>query len=154
MTSTDHPISQFYLNFELYLKDITENSTDLNLKFNSVGADYRLPFEALEFVSNNLFSRRILDGTMDIGLEMIQPLSRATTLKSRSDWMADHHGKMGKDILGSSFTTELSLDHKLTQDLSMNTFYRYYFVPSRIDQFGTAVPEASDLIGISLMYKF
>ncbi|MFH1709860.1 MAG: hypothetical protein ABH860_02165 [bacterium] len=152
--STDHPNSQYYLNCEVYIKDFYQSGTNINFFFHSVGMDYRLPFEALEFVPLNLFSRKILDGTMDIGLEISSPISKDLTLKSRSDLVTDNFGKIDRDVPGSSFTQELSLDCLIHRDLMFSSFYRYYFVPSKIDQFSGTVPEISDLVGFGLMYRF
>jgi len=152
--STDNPNSQYYLNYEVYMKDVFNSGTSINFFFNSVGKNYRLPFEALEFVPNNLFSRKILDGTMDIGLEIIVPLSEKLTLSSRSDLVTDSSGIIGRRVPGSSYTHEFSLDYSIFNDLSLDSFYRYYFVPSKIDQFSSAVPEMSDLIGLGLIYRF
>ena len=152
--STDHPDSQYYLNFEVYAKNLYKKGISVNFIFHSVGMNYRQPFDGLEFISTNLFSRKILDGTMDIGLEVTVPLSKSLTLKSRSDVVTDNIGKIDRDVPGSSYTQELSFDQLVNKDLSFNAFYRYYFVPSRKDQFFVTVPEASDLIGLGLVYRF
>jgi S-layer homology domain len=152
--STDHPKSQFYLNFEMYLKNLYGRGINVNFLFNSVGMDYRLPFDALEFTPLNLFDRKILDGTLDTGLEITAPLAQYLTLRSRSELVTDNFGKIDRDVPGSSFTQELSLDYLISTDLSLNYFYRYYFVPSKIAQFSVAVPEASDLVGLGLVYRF
>ena len=146
--------SRYFFNLELYFKKLNESGTDLNFMFNSVGRDYRYPFEELEFVPLNLFNKKILDGTVDIGLEIVQPISNSTTLKSRSDWVGDSRLKMGKDIPGSSFTQEISMDHKIYEDFFLNAFYRYYHVPSMITQYAVPVSEFSDLIGLGLTYNF
>ena len=153
-SSTDNPYSQYYLNYELYLKDLKGKGSAVNFKFHSVGAGYRLPFDALEFIPLDLFDKKILDGTVDIGLEVIQPLTASWILKSKSDWVANSQWKMGKDIPGSSFTQEFSLDYDISQDIKFNSFYRYYLVPSKIGQFSNAVPEESDLVGLGLTYRF
>jgi len=153
-SSNDHPLSQFYLAFELYMKNVSDTGTDINLKFNSVGEDYRLPFEKNEFVPLNLFNKKILDGTMDIALELTQPFAERYTLKSRSDWVGSSRGKLGKDVPGSSFTQEISIDYRIYANFTFGVFYRYYFVPSRIAQFSVVVPETSDLFGIGLNYEF
>jgi len=152
--STDHPDSQYYLNFETYAKNLFNKGINLTLIFHSVGMNYRQPFDALEFISTNLFSRKVLDGTLDIGLEVAIPLSNSLTFKSRSDVVTDNFGKIDKDVPGSSYTQELSFDQMVNKDLSFNAFYRYYFVPSKTDQFSVTVPEASDLIGLSLIFRF
>jgi len=153
-SSTDNPYSQYYLNYELYLNGLNGKGSAVNFKFHSVGTGYRLPFDALEFISLDLFDKKILDGTVDVGLEVIQPLTASWILKSKSDWVANSQWKMGKDIPGSSFTQELSLDYDISQDIKLNSFYRYYLVPSKIGQFMNAVPEESDLIGLGLTYRF
>jgi hypothetical protein len=153
-SSTDHPKSQFYLNFELYLKNLYGRGINLNFLFNSVGMDYRLPFEELEFTPLNLFSRKILDGTVDVGLEITVPLSSNLMLKSKSELVTDNFGKIDRNVPGSSYTQELSLDYLINRDFTFKSFYRYYFVPSKIAQFSLAVPEMSDLVGLSLVYRF
>jgi len=152
--STDHPDSQYYLNFEVYAKNLYKKGISVNFIFHSVGMNYRQPFDALEFVSTNLFSRKVLDGTLDIGLEVAVPLSNSLTFKSRSDVVTDNFGKIDRDVPGSSFTQELSFDYLINRDFTFNSFYRYYFVPSKIDQFSGAVPEISDLVGLGLIYRF
>jgi hypothetical protein len=152
--STDNPISQYYMNYEIYVRDIDHNKTDVTLKFNSVGNDYRLPFVDLEFLPNNLFDRKILDGMIDIGLEIIHPLDSRLLLTSKSDWVGTSYWEMGPKSAGTSFTQEFSLDYGIINDLTLKTFYRYYLVPSRLDMFGSAVPEVSDLVGIGLNYRF
>ena len=154
MSSLDDPYSRFFMNFEFYLKNLNGNGTDLNFKFNSVGVDYRPPFVELEFIPTNIFSRKIQDGSVDIALEVIHPLSRSLVLKSRSDWVGDSWWSMGRNFPGSSFTQELSFDYFINKDFILNAFYKYYYVPSRIAQFSVAVPEVSDLLGIGLNYKF
>lgn len=152
--SSDSPKSQFYLNLELYLKNIYGKGTDVNFKFNSVGTDYRLPFEDLEFVPLNLFNKKILDGTVDMGLEIIRPFAGRFVFISRSEWVGNSSWKMAGDIPGSSFTQELSLDYSIRRDFILNSFYRYYHVPSKIGQFNVPVPEFSDIFGIGLTYRF
>jgi len=154
MSSLDDPNSRFFMNFELYLRNLIGNGTDINFKLNSVGVGYRLPFVGLEFIPTDIFSRKILDGAVDVALEVIQPLSNSLILKSRSDWVGNSWWQMGRDIPGSSFTQELSFDYYINKDLILNTFYKYYYVPSRIAQFSLSVPEVSDLLGIGLNYKF
>lgn len=152
--STDHPNSQYYLNFEVYAKNFLSKGVNANFIFHSVGMNYRQSFDGLEFISNNLFSRKVLDGTLDLGLEVTAPLSNDLTLKSRSDLVTDNFGKLDRNVPGSSFTQELAFDYSISKDLTFNSFYRYYFVPSRIDQFSGIVPEASDLIGAGFIYRF
>ena len=152
--ATDHPKSQFYLNFELYLKNLYDRGINLNFLLNSVGLDYRLPFEDLEFTPLNLFDRKILDGTVDIGLEITAPMSSSTTFKSRSELVTDNFGKIDRNAPGTSFTQEFSMDYMISRDLQLNSFYRYYFVPSKLGQFSVAVPELSDLVGFGLVYRF
>lgn len=153
-SSSDSPITQYYLNYEFYLNDLMSKGTDMNFIFHSVGTDYRLPFEKLEFLPLDLFNRKILDGTMDIALQVFHPINNRFMLISTSDWIADSRGKMGSDVPGSSFTQELSLNYNASENLKLNTFYRYYFVPSRLDQFLTAVPEVSDCLGFGADYSF
>ena len=152
--STDHPNSQYYLNFEVYAKNLLRKGVNVNFIFHSVGMEYRLPFDDLEFISTNLFSRKVLDGTMDIGLEVTAPLSNSLTLKSKSDVVTNNIGKIDRDVPGSSFTQELSFDYSINKDFMFNTFYRYYFVPSKLDQFSGTVTEASDLVGLGFLYRF
>lgn len=152
--STDHPNSQYYLNFELYLKNLYGGGTNVNFFFNSVGMNYHLPFEALEFLPLNLFNRKILDGTMDIGLEVSVPLSEKSLLKSKSELIVDSFGKIDRDVPGSSYTHEISFDYSISRDLTFNSFYRYYFVPSKTGQFSETVPEESDLVGLGMTYRF
>lgn len=152
--STDHPNSQYYLNFEVYAKNLLNKGSSVNFIFHSVGMDYRMPFDALEFIPTNLFSRKVSDGTLDIELEVMIPLSSTLTLKSKSDAVTDNFGEIDRDAPGSSFTQEFSFDYLMSKDLTLNSFYRYYFVPSKIDQFSNAVPEISDLVGIGLIYRF
>ena len=152
--STDHPDSQYYLNFETYAKNLFNKGISVNFIFHSVGMNYRQPFDALEFISTNLFSRKVLDGTLDIGLEVAVPLSNSLTFKSKSDVVTDNFGKIDQDVPGSSYTQELSFDQLVNKELSFNAFYRYYFVPSMKDQFSVTVPEDSDLIGLGLVYRF
>jgi hypothetical protein len=152
--STDNPNSQYYLNFELYAKNLLRKGMNVNFIFHSVGMNYRMPFDAREFIPTNLFSRKVLDGTMDMGLEIIVPLSENQTLKSRSDLVTDSIGKIDRDVPGSSFTQEFSFDYSFSKDFTFNSFYRYYFVPSKTDQFSNAVPEISDLVGTGLIYRF
>jgi len=68
--------------------------------------------------------------------------------------VTDNFGKIDRDVPGSSFTQELSFDYLINRDFTFNSFYRYYFVPSKIDQFSGAVPEISDLVGLGLIYRF
>lgn len=153
-SGTDHPMSQFYLNFECYLKDFMDKGTDVSFLFNSVGDDYRMPFEEFEFMPNNLFNRRIFDGTTDIGLMVARPISENFKLTSRSEWVGNSRWEMSKNVPGASFTQEFLFEYLIQKDLIISTYYRYYHVPSRIGQFGIAVPEFSDLLGIGLKYQF
>ncbi len=153
-SSTDNPSSQYYLNFELYLKNLYGRGTNVNFFFNSLGMNYRLPFDKLEFVPLNLFNRKILDGMVDIGLEVSVPLSENAALKNKSELVFDNFGKIDRDAPGSSFTHEISLDFNINKDFMLNSYYRYYFVPSRTGQFSETVPEESDLFGLGLIYKF
>ncbi len=153
-SSTDHPDSQYYLNFELYLRDLFGKGMDVNFLFNSVGMNYRLPFDALEFTPLNLFNRKILDGTIDTGLEVSLPLADDLTFKSRSELVTDNFWKIDRDVPGSSFTHEISFERLISRNFAFNFYYRYYFVPSRVGQFAAAVPEESDLIGLGLIYRF
>jgi hypothetical protein len=152
--STDHPNSQYYLNFELYLKNLFNKAIGLNLYFNSVGMDYRQGLDRLEFLPLNLFNRKILDGTLDLGLELSAPLTDKITFKNKMELVTDSFCKIDRDAPGSSYTHELSLDILISNDLSLNTFYRYYFVPSKLDQFSNQVPEESDLFGLGLTWRF
>ena len=139
---------------ELYLKNMNASGTSMNFKFNSVGVDYRLPFEATEFVPLNIFDKKIFNGAVDIALELGQPISKDLTLRSRTDWVGDHLWKMGKNIPGTSFTQEIAFDQKMGRDLTLSVFYRYFNVPSKISAYGVAVPVYSDLLGIGLNYRF
>ncbi len=154
MSSSPTPGSLYYFNYAFYLKDFNANGVDINFIFHSVGADYRNPFEKYEFLPLDVFKRKILDGTMDAALEVYHPLAGRFMLISRSDWIADSRGRMGTDTPGSSFTQELSLDYNASDNLNLNVFYRYYAVPSRLDQFLAAVPEVSDCLGFGTSYSF
>ena len=102
----------------------------------------------------NIFSKKIHDGTVDIGLEISKPLNDHWTILSRSDWVGDHLLKMGKNIAGSSFTQEFSFNYTVTRDFILNVYYRYYYVPSKVDIFNLPVPEVTDLVGIGIKYGF
>jgi len=154
VSTTDKQNSNLYLNFELYLRGLYSSGTDLKFILHSVGEGYRLPVEALEFVPVNLFDKKILDGTVDIALEITHPISNVLAFKGKSDWVGDSQWKMGKDVPGSSFTQEFSLKYTISRDLILNTFYRYYYVPSRVTQYAVDVPEVSDLVGLGLTYNF
>lgn len=146
--------SQYFMNYELELPDIDNSGTALAFRFNSAGKDYRLPFEDLEFTPLNIFNKRIFDGTNDLALEISKPVANGVILISRTDSVFDSLGKNDRTTPGTSFTQEFGIIHQIRNDLTMNTFYRYFFIPSRIDMYGTVLPECSDLIGISLNYKF
>ncbi len=146
--------AQYYLDYELYLRNINESGTALGFQFHSVGVDYRLPFEELEFIALNMFDKKIFDGTVDIGLEVAQPLSRDTTMRIKTDWVGDSQWRMGTNVPGASFTQELSFDQKLAKDLTLNAFYRYFYVPSRLNSYLIEVPDYSDLLGLALLYRF
>ena len=152
--STDHPNSQYYLNFELYLKNLFNRGAGLNLYFNSVGTDYRQGMDSLEFLPYNLFNRKILDGTIDMGMEFSAPLTDKIIFKKKIELVTDTLYKIDRDTPGASYTQELSLDFLINHDLTLNAFYRYYFVPSKIDQFSNQVPEESDLFGLGLTCRF
>lgn len=154
MSSADHPLSRYFLNFEAYIKNLNDRGTNINFKFNSAGVDYRLPFEQLEFTPLNLFDKKTLDGTIDIGLEVIQPLSKQLIFTSKFDWVGSSQWEMAKNVPGASYTEEHSFDYSFGRDLILNIFYRYYQVPSRINQFSATVPEVSDMLGAGLIYKF
>ena len=152
--STDHPNSQYYLNFELYLKNLFNRGAGLNLYFNSVGTDYRQGLDSLEFLPLNLFNRKILDGTMDLGMELTVPLTDKIIFKKKLELVTDSLCRIDRDAPGTSYTQELSLAFLISNDLTLNTFYRYYFVPSKLDQFSNPVPEESDLFGLGLTCRF
>ena len=151
LSGTDTFNNNYYLNYELHL---SSGSDSADLLFNSVGSNYRLPFEDLEFVPLNLFDRKILDDTVDIGLRLARGFSGGHVLASRTEYVMSSGWKMGRDFPGSSFTQEISFDYRLQRDINLRLYYRYYYVPSRIAQFGTVVPEVSDLFGIGLNYRF
>jgi hypothetical protein len=75
-------------------------------------------------------------------------------LKNKAELVTDNFWKIDRDVPGSSYTHEISYEYLIRRDFTFNSYYRYYFVPSRIGQFGAAVPEESDLIGLGLTYKF
>jgi hypothetical protein len=95
-----------------------------------------------------------MDGMMDGALVVYHPLFSRFMLVSTSDWRANYRGEMGKAVPGSSFTQELSLDYNAIENLTLRTFYRYYSVPSRIDEYGGAVPEVSDCLGFGALFSF
>lgn len=153
-SSNDSPNSQYYLNFELYLKDLFNIGASTNLYFNSVGMDYRQGLDSLEFTPLNLFNRKILDGTIDLGMEFSAPLTDKLTFKNKMELVTDTLYRIDRDAPGTSYTHEFSLDLQVNNDLTFNTFYRYYFVPSKLDQFSNAVPEESDILGFGLKFEF
>jgi hypothetical protein len=150
-SGAEHFGGNFYLNYELRLNN---NGSKWNFLVNSVGDGYRDPFEELEFVPLNSFNRKILDGTVDIALELEQPITGDLRLKCNTDWVGTTFMKMGRDLPGTSFTTQLSLDYSMWEDLIITTYYRYYYVPSKVAQFGVAVPEYSDVLGLGVKYDF
>ena len=152
--STDNPNSEFYLNFELYLKDLFNRGANLSLYFNSVGTDYRPGLDSLEFLPLNLFNRKILDGTIDLGMEFSAPFTDRLTFKNKIELVTDTLYKIDSDAPGTSYTHELSLDLQVNNYLTLDAFYRYYFVPSKLDQFSNSVPAESDLLGVGMTCRF
>jgi hypothetical protein len=146
--------SQYFMNYELELSDVNGSGSTLAFRFNSAGNDYRMPFEKLEFTPLNIFDKRIFDGTNDIALEISKPLFDGVTLISKTDSVFNSLGNNDKTTPGTSFTQEMGIRHQIRDDLAIETYYRYFFIPSKVDMYGTILPEYSDLIGINVNYRF
>jgi hypothetical protein len=146
--------AQYY--FGLLLNIADPNNTFAYTKFtvDSAGVDYRLPFEELEFLPLNMFNKKILDGMNDVGLEISQPLSPRLSMKNKVDWTGSYKWKVSAKDPGTSITDELGFYYNFNPDLILDVFYRYYFVPSEVSQFGVTVPEYSDLLGFGLNFRF
>lgn len=128
------------------------------LNINKVGGEYRKYFDKHEFVGLNYFNKYILDGSVDIGIDIFQVLNNFYSVGLKTDAVLASNLKYGKDNPGTSITTELSLLGKISEKASVRGFYRTYAVPSQVSstdpQFAIAVPSLSSLLGIEFGLNF
>ena len=127
-------------------------NTNLSIKAHKVGSDYRQTMDKYEFVYLNNFSKLILDGSTDIGLEFSHKINDRLTVKFMSDAVLTPDFKYGEKHPGTSFTNELNLGNDY-----FSIFYRSYFVPSGISStdpsMARTVSTSSDLFGLTLAIK-
>ncbi len=139
----------------LYAKSVLNynaSDTSFSLKAHKVGSEYRQPMDKYEFVYLNNFNKLILDGSVDLGLELSRKISDKLKFKLISDLVLASDLKYGADQPGTSLTNEIVLSGG-----SINVFYRNYFVPSGLSStdptMARPVAKSSDLIGIALELK-
>ena len=59
----------------------------------------------------------------------------------------------GEGFPGTYAIAQLMADYQFHKQISLGAFYRYFQVPSGIDQFSVAAPTSSNLVGIQFNYK-
>lgn len=143
-----------YLNIETALDDPFKTGTAFEAKFHKVGSRYRENLNKYEFVFLNYFDRLILDGTCDVGIRLTQEMFEDYALEAVIDAALTSDLKYGAAYPGTSLIEEFRLKYNWMNDLNVCLFYRYFEVPSREDQFSTAVSRTSDLCGIKFAYYY
>jgi hypothetical protein len=140
----------------LYAKGILNYSylnTNFSIMAHKVGSDYRKTMDKYDFISLNNFNKYVLDGSVDIGLELSQKINSQLKIKFISDAVLTPDFKYGESHPGTSLTNELNIGNDY-----VNVFYRNYFVPSGISStdpsMARIVSNSSDLIGINLSLQY
>jgi len=147
--------SGIYVKLIEKIKDPWKTGTDLVLRFDKVGSQYRIEdLDEYEFVYLNNFSRLILDGTADIGLKLDQRLSDKLSLEWKGDYVTTGDYQYGEAYPETYLLWQLNLSYDFSSKVEISAFYRSYNVPSGTAQFSDPVPKISELLGIGLKCGF
>lgn len=147
--------SGMYVKFTQQIKNIGDRGTYLTLRLDKVGSKYRVDgLDKYEFVDLNYFSRYILDGSVDLGVNLKQALPNDFVLEWISDYVTDSGYNYGANYPGTYYLWQVNLDKNMGSLLKLSTFYRAYNVPSGIAQFGSSAPSFSDMFGIGAVCSF
>lgn len=153
--SLQQGLSGSYGKIEQSLNDPLKTNTNLRLRFDVVGNNYRSAnLDKFELVELNNFNRLIFDGKADLGIAILQLLPRNWALSFKSDWVTGSHLEYGSQYAGTYFEWEGAAIYYLSAGANISLFYRAYNVPSGIGQFSEAVTPASGLVGLSVKYSF
>jgi hypothetical protein len=140
----------------IYLKGLLNYSTPdtgLTLTAHKVGSDYRSAIDKYEFIALSNFNKYILDGSVDVGIELSQKINSRLSAKFTADTVLTYDLNYGAAYPGTSQTMEFSVGNEL-----INFFYRTYYVPSGISSTDPAIARAvatsSDLTGVYLTLSF
>jgi len=153
--SSHNTVSGLYAKFEQKMLDPRKTGTQITLRIDAVGSNYRKEnLDKYEFLDVNNFDRLFLDGTIDVGLSLKQKLYREFFLEFKSDWVTDTRLRYGENYPGTYLEWEGALGYSFAKDSNLNLFYRSYNVPSGIAQFADLVPVVSSLVGLSVKCGF
>lgn len=143
-----------YVNIEPKLDDPFNTGTELVVSLHQVGSAYRDSLDKYEFIYLNSFNRLTLDGTVDLAFKMTQKLSRQTQFVFKADRAYDGRFNYGADFAKTYTIIEYGFTWQPRQNVSASLLYRYFEVPSKIDQFATLASDRYDSIMTSLNFNF
>jgi hypothetical protein len=147
--------SGLYASFKERISNLWDKGIGVVLRADKVGSNYRLRnFDDNEFIDLNNFNRLVLDGTVDVGLNIEQALGKSVCLTLVGDYVTDGSFHYGKEYPGTYLLWEASVGVKATDGVTVQASYRTYQVPSGIAQFAETVPLLSNVIGVGMMCNF
>ncbi|MBU0502034.1 MAG: hypothetical protein KJ811_02165 [Candidatus Margulisbacteria bacterium] len=144
-------LAGMYLKLIKRLKDYWGTGTNVVVRFDAIGKEYRLTnLDKYEFCYLNNFNRLICDGTADLGVNITQRLSAQTSLELKGDYVTDPQYRFGADYPETYLIWQLGLEHQLSSNRSLKAFYRAYDVPGGVAQFSDSVPTFTSMLGFAL----
>jgi 1,2-diacylglycerol 3-beta-galactosyltransferase len=147
--------SGMYVKAEGIWKDAWKTGTNVVLRVDKVGSQYRHNYlDEYEFIDLNNFDRLILDGTVDVGLNLKQNLNKDLAIEWIGDFATTGDYKYGASYPGTYFLWQAGIIYYFSPGITANAYYRVYNVPSGVTQFGQIVSETSDIIGVKVSRAF
>jgi hypothetical protein len=131
-----------------------DTGTTISLNYRKVGAEYLYENDTLAedlFAGLDVFNRYIGNGAglgvVDVGTELKQVLTENVRIIGRSDWRLASDNSYGSDFPQCSLVLEGGVAWNIATDTLLDALYRVDSVPSADDK-------STDMLEISLSYKF
>ena len=147
--------SALYFKLQSTLKDPLKTGTELILRLDKVGSNYRRNnLDQYQLIAPNNFNRYVLDGTIDLGWQIKQKVNSVFSLDFVGDYVTTGAAQFGSAFPGTYLLWQLGLTHQWAENIIAKIAYRTYNVPSAVDQFSASVPKVSDTFSFCLTNVF
>lgn len=137
----------YMANASLSLADIWDTGTVINLQITKIGSQYMNTNLITDLAGYDVFTRKLINGTVDIGGELAQSISDRLVLKGKGDLRMTGDYQYGRGKANSRLTLEGALAYDLAPATSVDALYRILQDPNAAD-------ETTDMAAVSLMYRF
>ncbi len=145
-TSSQNTPHNVFVGVSMISRDLFRENSSIKLFANKVGTEF-FDYPVYQgLFGANIVNRLFQNGTYDIGLEMVQAVSRELSFRLISDVVTGATGVYGRDEPKSMGTFEMDIDYGVFERGSITFAYRIYQQPAEEEN------DTSDMLGLGFKY--